>query len=74
MTNHVLINQNSKVPTEKMKIVILVGKAVPILFGLVAIFYPEAFDRIPAGFEMAVGGFITSLLTDIAGYFKKEKV
>lgn len=74
MTNHVLINQNSAVPTEKMKVVMLVGKAIPILFGLVAIFYPEAFDRIPAGFEMAVGGFITSLLTDLAGYFKKEKV
>lgn len=74
MTSHVLVSQNTAQPTEKMKIVILVGKTVPILFGLVAIFYPEAFDRIPAGFEMAVGGFITSLLTDIAGYFKKEKV
>jgi len=73
MTNHVLINQNSKAPTEKMKVVMLVGKAIPILFGLVAIFYPEAFDRIPAGFEMAVGGFITSLLTDLAGYYKKER-
>ena len=74
MTNQVLINQNTNMPTEKMKVVILVGKVTPILFGLTAIFYPEAFARIPAGFEMAVGGFITSLLTDIAGYFKREKV
>jgi len=74
MTNQVLINQHTAAPTEKMKIVMLVGKSVPILFGLIAIIYPEVFDRIPAGFEMAVGGFITSLLTDLAGYFKKEKL
>ncbi len=74
MTNHVLINQNTKAPTEKMKIVIIVGKAVPVLFGLIAIFYPDAFARIPAGFELAIGGLITSLITDLAGYFKKERV
>ncbi len=74
MTSHVLINQNSKMPTEKVKAAILAGKVVTVLFGVVAIVYPEIFERIPAGFEMAVGGLITSIVVDIVSYFKKEKV
>ena len=74
MTSHVLINQNSKMPTEKVKAGILAGKVVTVLFGVVAIVYPEIFERIPAGFEMAVGGLITSIVVDIVSYFKKEKV
>jgi len=74
MGNHVLINQNSKMPTEKVKAAILAGKVVTVLFGVVAIVYPEIFERIPAGFEMAVGGLITSIVVDVVAYFKKEKV
>lgn len=74
MTSHVLINQNSKMPTEKVKAAILAGKVVTVLFGVVAIVYPEIFERIPAGFEMAVGGLITSIVVDVVAYFKKEKV
>jgi len=73
MTNHVLIDQNSKAPTEKVKAAILAGKVVTVLFGVVAIVYPEIFERIPAGFEMAVGGLITSIVVDIAAYYKKER-
>lgn len=73
MTSHVLINQNTKAPTEKVKAGILAGKVVTVLFGIVAITYPEIFERIPAGFEMAVGGLITSIVVDIVAYFKKEK-
>jgi len=74
MTNHVLINQNTKTPTEKVKAAILAGKVVTVLFGVVAIVYPEIFAKIPAGFEMAVGGLITSIVVDVAAYFKKERV
>ncbi len=73
MTNHVLINQNSKAPTEKVKAGILAGKVVTVLFGIVAIVYPEIFERIPAGFEMAVGGLITSIVVDVVAYYKKER-
>jgi len=72
-TNHVLVKQNTAMPTEKVKAAIITGKVVTVLFGLVAIFYPEAFDRIPAGFEMAVGGLITSVISDIVSYYKKER-
>lgn len=73
MTNHVLIEQNTKMPTEKVKAGILAGKVVTVLFGIVAIVYPEIFERIPAGFEMAVGGLITSIVVDVVAYFKKER-
>ena len=74
MSSTTLVKQNTAAPTEKMKAVIYAGKFVAILFGLVAIFYPEAFDRIPAGFEMVVGSLITSVVADVAGYFKRERV
>ena len=74
MTAKQLYAQNSAAPTEKVKAVIYTGKLVSLVFGLVAIFYPEAFERIPAGFEMVVGSLLTSVVTDLAGYFKREKV
>lgn len=72
MVNKVLVNQNTAAPTNKVRAGILAGKIVSVVFGLVAIFYPEAFDRIPAGFEMAVGGLITSVVADLAAYFRRE--
>jgi hypothetical protein len=70
----ILVAQNSSAPTEKVKAGILAGKIVTVLFGVVAIMWPEVFERIPAGFEMAVGGLVTSIVVDIAAYFKKEAV
>lgn len=73
MTATVLVKQNTARPTEKVKAAILAGKVVTICFGILAIINPEIFERIPAGFEMAVGGLITSIITDIAAYYKREK-
>ena len=74
MTTKILVDQNTGAPTEKVRAAIITGKVVTVAFGLIAIFYPEAFERIPAGFEMAVGGLITSVLVDLAAYFKKDTV
>lgn len=74
MTNQTLVKQNTAMPTEKVKAAIITGKVVTVIFGLVAIFYPEVFERIPAGFEMAVGGLITSVISDLVSYYKREKV
>jgi len=73
MKNTTLVNQNTGAPTEKVRAAIITGKIVTVVFGLVAIIYPEIFDRIPAGFEMAVGGLITSVVVDLAAYYKKER-
>ena len=72
-TNAVLVTQNTKAPTEKVKAAIITGKLVTVAFGLLAIFSPEVFERIPAGFEMAVGGLITSVISDVVSYFKRDK-
>lgn len=74
MTRTTLIEQNTAAPTEKVKAAIITGKIVTVIFGLVAIFYPEIFDRIPAGFEMAVGGLITSVIVDLVAYYKRERL
>jgi hypothetical protein len=74
MTNATTYSQPTKTPTQKVKAGILAGKVVTVLFGIVAIVYPELFERIPAGFEMAVGGLITSIVVDVAAYFTKERV
>lgn len=66
--------QNSVVPTRKVKAGIIAGKVVTVVFGLIAMANPEMFDRIPPGFELAVGGLITTLVQDVASYFTKEKV
>lgn len=73
MTSTVLINQNTAAPTEKVRAAIIAGKTITVIFGLIAIINPEFFDRIPAGFEMAVGGLITSVVQDLAAYYKKER-
>lgn len=72
MANSITYDQNTAAPTSKVRAGIIAGKTVAVLFGLLAIFYPEAFERIPAGFELTVGSLITSVITDIAAYMKKE--
>lgn len=74
MTSHVLVNQNTKMPTRKVKAGIIAGKIVTVVFGLIAMANPDIFDRIPPGFELAVGGLITTLVQDVASYFTKEKL
>lgn len=74
MNSTLTFNQNTAAPTAKVKAGIIAGKTVAVVFGLVAIFWPDAFERIPPGFELAVGSLITSVITDIAAYMKKENV
>ncbi len=74
MTSATLVKQNTNRPTEKVKAAIITGKLVTVAFGLLAILSPEVFERIPAGFEMAVGGLITSVITDVVAYFKRERL
>lgn len=71
--NEVLINQNTAAPTRKVKAGIIAGKVVTVVFGIIAMTNPEVFGRIPPGFELAVGGLITTLVQDVAAYFTKDK-
>lgn len=73
MINKALVNQNTAAPTRKVKAGIIAGKLVTVAFGLVAMTNPEMFGRIPPGFELAVGGLITTLVQDVASYLTKDK-
>lgn len=73
-TNTTTYNQPTASPTRKVKAGILAGKIVTVLFGVIAIVNPEIFGRIPPGFELAVGGLITTIVQDIAAYMTKDNV
>ena len=45
-----------------------------VLIGLIAIFAPEAYDRVPAGFEGSLGGLFTTLFAVGSAYFTKESI
>ena len=46
------------------------GAIVAICFILLAVFFPEYYDRLPPG----AGEIITASIATIVGYFKKENV
>lgn len=72
MQNKVLANQNTAAPTRKVKAGIIAGKVVTVAFGVIAMANPDVFGRIPPGFELAVGGLITTLVQDVASYMTKD--
>ena len=74
MATKTLYNQATAAPTEKVKAAFAWGKLATVALGLVAVFYPEAYAKIPQGFEVALGGLLASLAADIAGYMKRERV
>ena len=73
MTNQTLVTQHTAAPTRKVKAGIIAGKVVTVMFGIIAMTNPEVFGRIPPGFELAVGGLITTLVQDVASYFTRDK-
>ncbi|MEM1146023.1 MAG: hypothetical protein AAGI88_25915 [Pseudomonadota bacterium] len=65
-----LYSQNSAVPVRKLQYAALGGACAAVLMGLVAIVFPEAYSRVPPGFE----GGISTLIAMAVGYSVKERV
>lgn len=62
--------QQSSAPTRKLSYTAASGATAAVLMGLVAIFAPEAYARVPPGFE----GGIAILIGCVFGYCVKERV
>ena len=65
-----LINQTNKTPTRKLNAVAIGGALASVGMGVIAIFLPEAYERVPPGFE----GGVATLFGFCLGYLAKDRV
>ena len=61
--------QPSSQPTRKVRYAAVGGAVASILMGLLAIVFPEAYDRVPAGFE----GAVATVAAFALGYLIRER-
>lgn len=64
------IKQPSAVPTPKMRAVALGGAVASLGMGALAIAYPEAYSRVPPGFE----GGLATVIGFVLGYLVRDKL
>lgn len=64
------VNQPTAKPNSKMTAVVLGGAIASISMGAMAIFLPEAYGRVPPGFE----GGLATIAGFSLGYFVREKI
>ncbi len=73
MTKAVPYNQ----PTAKADAKVNAAGAGPIIValgvGIVAIFWPEMFDRIPPGFELQLGLGLGGVIAWVSGYVRRSR-
>lgn len=65
-----LYKQPTKNPTRKLKFAGIGGAIASVALGAVAIFFPEAYARVPPGFE----GGVATLVAFGLGYWMKERL
>lgn len=63
-------NQPTNAPTTKMTAVVIGGAVASLLMGVLAIFEPEIYARVPPGFE----GGVATICGFLLGYFIRERV
>lgn len=63
-------DQPTKAPTRKIGAVALGGGVASVLMGVLAMFYPEVYERVPAGME----GGIATIAGFALGYFVRDRV
>lgn len=64
-----LKNQPGSAPSRKMNAVVLGGGVASVFMGTIAIFYPEAYGRVPAGFE----GGVATIAAFALGYLVRDR-
>lgn len=68
-----LVKQRSARPARKVAGAGAGASLATVLVGLVAVFWPEYYARIPDGFEAALGGLMATLGAIVFGYQLRER-
>jgi hypothetical protein len=72
--NSTLVTQRTKNPTRKQSYNLLGSQIATVSLGVIAVFFPEEYARIPAGFEASFGALLGGLMGFAFGWFVKERV
>ena len=73
-TNKTLVTQKGANPTRKQSFNLLGSQLATVGLGLIAIFFPDEYARIPAGFEASLGSLVGGLMGFTLGWFVKERI
>lgn len=68
--NRELVTQRGPMPTRKIGAAALGGGVASVSMGVLAIFAPEAYAQVPAGFE----GGVATIAGFLLGYFVRDRV
>ena len=69
-----LINQNTSAPTRKVNAGMAGNQLAALLLGLLAMFAPVYYGRIPDGFEASLGASLGGVLGYALAYFTRERL
>lgn len=72
--NKTLVAQPGMNPTRKQSYNLLGSQLATVGLGCVAIFFPDFYARIPAGFEASLGSLVGGLIGFGFGWWVKERV
>lgn len=73
MKDQLLVKQKTAMPSRKQAANVASSQATTVLLVIVAVFAPEAYDRIPPEFLPSVGSAVGGLIGFIFGYFVAER-
>ncbi len=71
-TNVTLINQRTAAASRKVNGAGAAPIIAALVLGLLAMWKPQLYERLPAGFELQLGLALGGALAWVAGYMRKE--
>ena len=68
------INQPTAQPGSKVNAAGAAPIIIAIVLGIFAMFYPNLYDNLPAGFELQLGLGLGGMIAWVSGYIRRERV